>query len=118
LLIKFQSLGREIVHALIVESLGMPPRHPHQAGDGLCGYFHEPGCGPDTTTFTQMVDDILHGGLWELGIDKAVPRSLGELLPASATAQQADTVMPIHLPDNEVVSTGVTQQLAFGIDTG
>jgi hypothetical protein len=28
---------------LIVEPLGMPTRHPQQAGDGLFGDLHEPG---------------------------------------------------------------------------
>jgi hypothetical protein len=47
-----------------------------------------------------------------------VMEPLGELLPARATAQQANAVMAIHLPDNKVVRASVAKQLAFGIDTG
>ena len=53
---------------LIVEPLGMPTRHPHQAGDGLFGALHEPGRRSDTPAFPEMVDDLLRGGLGELGI--------------------------------------------------
>jgi hypothetical protein len=103
---------------LIVEPLGMPPCHPQQAGDGLFGNLHEPGRGPDTTAFPQMVDDILRSGFGELGIEQGGATSLGKLLPTDATAQQADTVTAIHLPDNEVVSASMAKQLAFGIHTG
>ena len=96
----------------------MAPSHPQQASDGLFGHLHEPGCGPHTTTFPQMVDDILRGGLWELGVEQGGATALGELLPTPSTAQQADTVMPIHFPDDEVIRPGVAKQLAFGIDAG
>jgi hypothetical protein len=104
------------VHVLIVEPLGMPTSHPHQAGNGLFSDLHEPGCGPDTTAFTEMVDDILRSGLWELGIEQGGATSFGERLPTGATAQQADTIMAIQLPNNEVVSPSMAKQLAFGID--
>ena len=55
---------------LIVEPLGMPTRHPQQAGDGLFGGLHEPGRRPDTTPFPEMVHDILRGGLGERGIEQ------------------------------------------------
>jgi hypothetical protein len=69
LLIKFQSHGGEAVPVLIVEPLGMPPRHPQQAGDSLFGDVHEPCRGSDTTAFVEMVDDILRSGCGKLGVE-------------------------------------------------
>ena len=103
---------------LIVEPLGMPTWRPQQTGDGLFGDLHEPGRGPDTTAFPQMVDDILRSGFGELGIEQGGATSLGKLLPTATTAQQAETVMAIHLPDHEVVRANMAEQLAFGIHTG
>jgi hypothetical protein len=65
-----------------------------------------------------VVDDILCGGLGELGIEQSSTTSLREFLSAGATAQQADTVRSIHLPDAEIVRPGAAKQLAFSIDTG
>jgi len=98
--------------------LGMPTGHPQQTGDGFFRDLYESCRGPDATAFIQMVDDVLRGGLWELGIEQGSATALGELFPAGATAQQADTVMTIHLPDDEVIGSGAVKQLAFGIDTG
>lgn len=103
---------------LIVESLGMPTCHPQQASDGLFGDLHEPGRGPDTTAFPEMVDNILRSGFGKLGVEQGSAPSLGKLLPTAATAQQAETVMAIHLPDHEVVRASLAKQLAFGIHTG
>jgi hypothetical protein len=69
LLIEFQSLGCEAAHVLIVEPLGMAPSHPHQASHRFFGYFDETGRASHTTAFIQMMNDILRGGLWELGIE-------------------------------------------------
>ena len=103
---------------LIVEPLGMPTCHPHQAGHGLCGDLHEPGRRPDTTAFSQMVDDILRSGFGELGMEQGGATSMGKLLSTAATAQQAETVMGIHVPDHEVVRASLAKQLTFGIHTG
>ena len=72
---------------LIVESRGMPPSHPQQAGHGLLGHFHEPRRGPDATAFPQMADDILGFGLRELGMEQGGATALGEFLSAGPTAQ-------------------------------
>ena len=103
---------------LIVKPLGMTTCHPQQAGNGLFSYLHEPGRRPDTTTFAQMVHDILRSGFGELGIEQGGATALGKLLPTAATAQQAETVMAIHFPDHEVVRASLAKQLAFGIHTG
>ena len=118
LLIKFQGLGREAVHVLIMAPLGLAPSHPPQASDGLWGHVHEPGGGPHTTPFPHMVADLLRGGLWALGVEHGGATALGALLPTPSTAQQADTVMPLHCPADEVMRPGVAQQLACGMDTG
>jgi hypothetical protein len=55
-----------------------------------------------------MVDYLLRFGL----------RKLRELLAAGTTAQQADTVASIHLPDDEITGSYTAKQLAFSIDTG
>jgi hypothetical protein len=65
-----------------------------------------------------MINDILRGGLWELGIEQGGPAPLRELFPAGTTAQQADMVVPIHLADDEVSGACPAKQLAFSIDTG
>ena len=103
---------------LMVEPLGMPTCHPQQASDSLFGDLHEPGRGPDTTAFPQMVDDSRRSGFGALGIAQGGATSLGKLLPTAATAQQAETVMAIHLSDHEVVRASMAAQLAFGIPTG
>ena len=82
------------------------------------GHMHEPGCGPDATAFIQMTDDVCSFGLWKLGVEQGAAPSLGELLPTDATAEQTETVVPIHLPDDEVIGPSVAKQLAFGIDAG
>ena len=87
LLITFQDLGREAVHALIVEPLRMPTGYPHQLGHRLFGNLHEPGCRSDATAFPEMTDDILGFRLWELGIEQSGAASFGELLPIQPTAQ-------------------------------
>jgi hypothetical protein len=80
--------------------------------------MHEPGCGPDATAFMQMTDDVCSFGLWKLGVEQGAAPLLGELLPTGATAEQTETVVPIHLPDDEVIGPSAAKQLAFGIDTG
>jgi hypothetical protein len=118
LFVELQGLWRQAVHVLLMKPLGMPTGHPQQTGDSFFRDLHEPCRGPDATAFIQMVDDVLSGGFWKLGIEQGSATALGELFPAGATAQQADTVMAIHLPDDEVVGSGAAKQLAFGIDTG
>jgi hypothetical protein len=118
LLIKFQSLRRETVHVLIMESFGMATSHSQQASNGFFGNLHEPGRRPDATALTKMVDHRLSFGLWQLGIEQGGPASLRELFPTGATAQQAETVAPIHFTDDEVAGACTAQPLAFSIDTG
>ena len=65
-----------------------------------------------------MADDLLGFRLWELGIEQGDVTLFREVLPAQPIAQQADTIMPIHLSDDEVIGPSVVKQLAFGIDTG
>lgn len=103
---------------LIVEPLGMATSHPQQASYGLFSYFYETSRAPHTTAFIQMINDILRGGLGELGIEQGGAASLGELLPACATAQQAEAVVPIDLAYGKIGLTRTTKQVAFRIDTG
>jgi hypothetical protein len=62
-----------------------------------------------------MVDDVLRCALWELRVEQGRTASLREFLSAGATAQQAETVMAIYLPDDEVVGSGVAKQLALAL---
>ena len=103
---------------LVVAARGMTPSHPQQACDGLFGDLHEPRRCPHTTAFPQVADAILCGGLGALRMAQGRATAFGAFLSAGATAQQAETIMPIHLPDAEVVRPGATKQLAFGMDTG
>jgi len=57
------------MHVLIVEPLGMPSSHPQETGARFLRDLHEPGCGPDTTAFIQMVDNSFRFGLWEFGVE-------------------------------------------------
>jgi hypothetical protein len=118
LLVEFQRLGREVVHLLGMDPLGVPSSHPEQARHRIFGDVDEAGGGTHPAAFTEMVDDGRRLFLWELGIEQGGATPLGELLAARATAQQANTVMAIHLPDHEVVRASAAKQLAFGVDTG
>jgi hypothetical protein len=70
---------------LVVEPLGMPTRHPQQAGHSFFGHVHKTGRGPHATAFTQMADDILHGGLVELGIEQGRATSFRKRFSAATT---------------------------------
>jgi hypothetical protein len=54
---------------LVVEARSMTSSHPQQSGHSLLGDLHEPSRGSDTTAFIEMAEDILHCGLWELGVE-------------------------------------------------
>jgi hypothetical protein len=54
---------------LVVEARSMTSSHPQQSGHSLLGDLHEPSRGSDTTAFIEMADDILHCGLWALGVE-------------------------------------------------
>jgi hypothetical protein len=56
------------MHALSMELLGVATGPPQESGYGFFGNLSKPSRGPDTTAFTQMADDLLRFGLWELGI--------------------------------------------------
>jgi hypothetical protein len=117
LLVEFQGLGREAVHVLRVAPLGMATSHSHQASHGLFGHVDEPSRAPHTTAFSQMMNDILRSGLWELGIEQGGAASLRKLLPARMTAQQAEAVVPIDLAYGELGLARTMKELAFRIDT-
>ena len=102
----------------LMDSLGMPTSPPQPAGERFFADWHEPGRGPDATAFRQMMDDVLCGGLRALRGAQGRPASLRAFFPAGTTAQQAETIMAIHLPDDEVVGSGGAQQLAVSMDTG
>src|SRR4029453_15156774 len=105
-------------YVLVVEPLGMPTSDAHQAGHGLFGNMHKTGCGPDATAFPEMVDHCLGFGLRKLRVAQGSPAPFRELCPAAPTAQQADSITPIHLPDDEVARACPAKQLAFSINTG
>jgi hypothetical protein len=65
-----------------------------------------------------MVDDILCGGLWELGIEQGAPASLGAFLSTSTTAEQAEAVMSVDFTHEEIPTCRAAKHLAFRIDTG
>jgi hypothetical protein len=102
----------------IVELFRMATGDPHQPSHRLLSPLHESGRSSHATAFPQMAEDILGFRLRELGIAQGGTTSFGACLPTLPTAQQADTVVPIHLPNDEVMRPGVAKQLAFGIDTG
>jgi hypothetical protein len=66
---KFQCPWGEAVDMLVVKAGGMTSRHPSQAGHGLFGNFHETRRRSDTTAFIEMANDVLRGGLGELGVE-------------------------------------------------
>jgi hypothetical protein len=103
---------------LVMEPLGMSTRYAQQAGDGLFGNLHETGRRSDATAFIEMVDYLLRFGLRKLCVKQGGTASFRELLAAGTTAQQADTVVSIHLPDDEITGSYTAKQLAFSIDTG
>jgi len=117
LLVEFQGLGRQAAYTLIVAPLGMTASHPQQASHSLFGHFDETSGTPHTTAFIQMIDDLLRGGLWELRIEQGGAASFGELLPARATTQQAEVVVPIDRPYDEIGLARTTKQVTFRIDT-
>jgi hypothetical protein len=96
-----------------MEPLGMSAGHPQQTRDGFFRDLHEAGCGPDTTTFIQMADDLFRCGLRELGVEQGTAASLGEFLSTSTTAQQADAVVAINLAHGEISLTRATKQVAY-----
>jgi hypothetical protein len=102
---------------LIVEPFGMPTRHAHQASHRLFGHMDEPGRRPDATAFAEMVDHLLSLGLWKLRVEQGGAAPFREFFPAAPTTQQAETILPIHLADDEVAGSCPAKQLAFSIDT-
>jgi hypothetical protein len=103
---------------LVVEPLGMAARHAHQpCHRGFCD-LREASSGSDTTPCIEMVDDIRRSGLRELGMKSGGPAPFRKLFSAVPTAQQAETILPIDLSDDEVASAYPAKQLAFCIDTG
>ena len=98
--------------------LGMTTSHPQQTSDGFFRDVHEPGCGPDTTAFIQMVDDLFRSGFGELGIEQGTAASLGACLSTGATAQQAEPVVARNLAHREMALARATKALACRIDTG
>ena len=102
---------------LSLASRGMPTGHPSEAGDGLLGDWHAPGCGPATPAFTQRVDHVLRGGRRELGIAEGTPAALRGLRPAGATAQEADAGMAVDLPPDEMAVCRPAQHMAFRMNT-
>ena len=105
------------MHVLIVEPFGMPPSNAHQASHSLFGHVDETGCRPDATAFAEMVDHLLGLGLWKPRVEQGGTAPFRAFFPAAPTAQQAETILPIHLPDDEIVSSCPAKQLAFSIDT-
>lgn len=101
-----------------MDPLSVPAGHPEQTRHRIFGDVDEASGGTHSTAFPEMVDDRRRLFLWKLRIEQGGASPLGELLSARATAQQANTVMAVHLPDNEVVRARVAKQLACDIDTG
>ena len=102
---------------LIVASLGMPTRHPQQTSNGFFCDLHEAGCGPDTTAFIKMVDDLFRCGLGQLGVEQGTATALREFLPARTAAQEPDAVLAVDFAHSEIVLAHETKLLAFGVDT-
>ena len=102
---------------LIVAPLGMSTGHPQEAGNRLCARLHETGGCPDATACIEMVDPLRSVGLRPLRVQPGGTAACRALLATGATAQQTETVVPIHFPDGEGTGTVAAKQLAFGIDT-
>jgi hypothetical protein len=62
---------------------------------------------PNATALIQRVDYFFSFGLWKLRVAQGWPASLRALFPTGATAQQADTVVPIHLVQTKTVYESV-----------
>jgi hypothetical protein len=101
-----------------VAPFGMPPSDASQSRHGLFGNLHKTGRRPDATTCTEMVDHCLGVGLQQLRVEQGGTAPFRERFPAVPTAQQAETILPRHLPDDEVASSYLVKHLAFRINTG
>ena len=111
-------LGRQAVHGLLRAPRGLTPRPPPQTGARVWRDCHETCRGADAPACMQMVADVRRWGLWELRVAQGRTASCRACLSAGAPAQQADTVMAIHRPEDEVIGSGVATPLAVGMDTG
>src|SRR6185503_20821363 len=97
---------------LIVALLGLTPSHPQHTGACCFPDVHETGRGAAATACIPMADDVLRCGLRPLGVQEGGVTSLGALLPAGATAQQAELVVPIDLAHRAMGLARATQQRA------
>jgi hypothetical protein len=68
LVVELQSPRPQIVDIRIVHALGMTARHAYQTSHRLFRHLDQAGCGPHTTAFVEMLEDVDSFGLWELGI--------------------------------------------------
>jgi hypothetical protein len=117
LFIKFQGAWRDVAYSAVMEPLGMATRHPEQSRDCVFGDVDQTGRGAHPASVAQMVDDRRRLFLRDLRVEQRGAPSLGELLAARPAAQEPQTIMAVDFAHAEIVLTGETKPLAFGIDT-
>jgi len=72
---------------LIMEAQGMTTTDFEQPGHRFLGNFREPGSGPDTAPFIEMLNNIGRFGLTQFGVEQGRVASFGKFVLATATAQ-------------------------------
>ena len=65
-----------------------------------------------------MIHDIDRFGFAEFRVEQGRAAACGKFVLAAATAQETETILPIHLADDEIALPRVAIVLACRIDTG